>query len=70
MSKANQDNLANKTSILVQGLGRGKLIAFSDDMNFRAFWLGTSRVFTNALYFGQMISAPQKTLEKDPKKTK
>lgn len=70
MSKANQDNLANKTSILVQGLGRGKLIAFSDDMNFRAFWLGTSRVFTNALYFGQIISAPQKTQEKDPKKTK
>jgi hypothetical protein len=67
MSKANQDNLANKTSILVQGLGRGKLIAFSDDMNFRAFWLGTSRVFTNALYFGQIISAPAKTEDKEKK---
>ncbi len=70
MSKANQTNLAGKTSILVQGLGRGKLIAFSDDMNFRAFWLGTSRVFTNALYFGQIINAPQKTAEKESKRTK
>lgn len=70
MSKANQENLAGKTSILVQGLGRGKLIAFSDDMNFRAFWLGTSRVFTNALYFGQIINAPQKTIDKGSKSTK
>ncbi len=67
MSQANQDNLANKTSILVQGFGRGKLIAFTDDMNFRAFWLGTSRVFTNALYFGQIIKAPQKTADKEKK---
>jgi len=61
MSKANQKNIAGATSILVQGLGKGKIIAFTDDMNFRGFWLGTSRVFVNAIYFGDVIKAVVKT---------
>jgi len=70
MSQENQKNLANKTSILVQGHGKGKLIAFTDDMNFRAFWLGTSRVFSNALYFGQIIEAPPKSKEPEAEASK
>jgi len=65
ISKANQDNIAGDTSMLVQGHGKGNIIAFSDDMNFRGFWLGTSRVFTNALYFGDKVRAPQKTKEEE-----
>ena len=61
MSKANQSHIAGATSVLVQGLGKGKIIAFTDDMNFRGFWLGTSRVFVNALYFGDVIKAVVKT---------
>ncbi len=61
ISNENQKNISEKTSILVQGIGKGKIIAFSDDMNFRGFWLGTSRVFTNALYFGDIIHAIQKS---------
>ncbi|MBV1911823.1 MAG: hypothetical protein KUG78_21195 [Kangiellaceae bacterium] len=68
MSNENKQNLANKTSILVQGRGKGKLIAFTDDMNFRAFWLGSSRVFANALYFGKIIDAPQKKKESQKNK--
>ncbi|MFT6733576.1 MAG: hypothetical protein ACJAS9_001765 [Polaribacter sp.] len=64
ISEENQSNLSEKTSILVQGVGKGKIIAFSDDMNFRGFWLGTSRVFTNALYFSDLIKATQKSKEK------
>jgi len=63
MSQANQSNLAEQTSMLVQAHGKGKIIAFSDDMNFRGFWLGTSRVFVNALYFGDVIRAVEKTKE-------
>ncbi len=63
MSKANQSNLAGETSMLVQAHGSGKIIAFSDDMNFRGFWLGTSRVFVNALYFGDIIRAVEKNKE-------
>lgn len=69
MSKANQSNLAEQTSMLVQAHGKGKLIAFTDDMNFRGFWLGTSRVFVNALYFGDVIRAVQKTKE-EPEENK
>ena len=64
MSKANQSNLASQTSMLVQAHGKGKIIAFTDDMNFRGFWLGTSRVFVNALYFGDIIRAVEKTKDK------
>jgi len=63
MSKENQNNIAGETSMLVQGHGKGKIIAFTDDMNFRGFWLGTSRVFVNALYFGDIVTAVQKTKE-------
>lgn len=68
MSQANQDNLSGETSILVQGHGKGKIIAFTDDMNFRGFWLGTGRVFVNALYFGDMIRAVKKTKDKKNEK--
>lgn len=67
MSTDNRNHLSGKTSIIVQGHGQGKLIAFSDDMNFRGFWLGTSRVFSNALYFGDTIRASQKTNEVEKK---
>jgi hypothetical protein len=68
MSTENRNHLSGKTSILIQGHGEGKLVVFSDDMNFRAFWLGTSRVFTNALYFGSSIRTSQKTEEKASEK--
>lgn len=61
MSKENQTNLANKTAMLVQAHGKGKIIAFTDNMNFRGFWLGTSRVFVNALYFSDILKAVPKT---------
>ncbi len=64
LSTENQQNLSNKTSVLVQKHGKGKLIAFTDDMNFRGFWLGTSRVFVNALYFSDIIQATKKTEDK------
>ncbi|MGB0495654.1 MAG: M14 family metallopeptidase [Kangiellaceae bacterium] len=70
MSKENQKNLSGKTSIVVQGIGKGKIIGFSDDMNFRGFWLGTSRVFVNALYFSDLIYAPKKTEKSSESKKK
>ncbi|TQV89609.1 M14 family metallopeptidase [Aliikangiella coralliicola] len=65
LSEANSNHIAGGTSVLIQGKGSGRLIAFSDNPLFRGFWLGTSRVFLNALYYGQAISAPGKSKEKD-----
>ncbi|WP_444995181.1 M14 family metallopeptidase [Aliikangiella sp. IMCC44359] len=64
MSDLVNQHIADQTSILVQSVGRGKVILFSDNPLFRGFWLGTSRVFANALYFSDLIRAPQKTTKK------
>ncbi|MBC7775583.1 MAG: zinc carboxypeptidase [Phycisphaerae bacterium] len=41
---------------IVCGLGRGKIICFPGNPNFRGFWYGTNRLFANAVFFGNLIS--------------
>lgn len=55
-SKENLNKLKNSAAVVVSGLGRGKVIAMTDDPNFRAFWYGTNKLFANAIFFGQIIS--------------
>ena len=43
-------------AIIVSGIGGGKVICFADNANFRGFWLGTNRLFMNAIFFGRTIS--------------
>jgi hypothetical protein len=42
---------------IVCGLGRGKIICFPGNPNFRGFWYGTNRLFANAIFFGNLISS-------------
>jgi hypothetical protein len=42
---------------IVCGLGRGKVICFPGNLNFRGFWYGTNRLFANAIFFGNLISS-------------
>ncbi|TAF51228.1 MAG: zinc carboxypeptidase [Sphingobacteriia bacterium] len=42
-------------AVNVDNLGRGRVISQVDNLNFRAFWLGTAKLFMNALYFGDLI---------------
>ncbi|WP_421873724.1 M14 family zinc carboxypeptidase [Marinoscillum sp.] len=44
-------------AVTVSQLGRGRVINFADNPNFRAFWYGTNKLFMNALFFGQTISS-------------
>ncbi|MCC6462517.1 MAG: zinc carboxypeptidase [Saprospiraceae bacterium] len=48
--------LPGAAAIVVGGLGRGRIICFSGNPNFRAFWYGTNRLFANAVFFGNLIS--------------
>ena len=41
--------------IRVSGQGRGRIIGFADNPNFRAFWFGTNKLYMNAIFFGQVI---------------
>ena len=52
----NLKKIKGSASILVDNLGRGKVITMIDNPNFRAFWYGTNKLFFNALYFGNIIS--------------
>lgn len=46
---------------IVSRLGRGKVIGFSVDTNFRSVWYGTNKLTANAIFWGNLISA--RTLE-------
>lgn len=50
------EELRNTAAIQVSGMGSGKIITFTDNPNFRAFWYGTNKLFMNSLFFGPIIS--------------
>ena len=56
ISEENLKLLSGTSAITINRMGRGKVISFTDNTNFRAFWYGTNRLFVNAVFFGQTIS--------------
>ncbi|WP_035078403.1 M14 family metallopeptidase [Anditalea andensis] len=52
----NLERMKNSGGIRVSTVGRGKVIGFVDNPNFRAFWFGTNKLFMNSIFFGQTIS--------------
>ncbi|MEZ4794213.1 MAG: M14 family zinc carboxypeptidase [Flavobacteriaceae bacterium] len=52
ISKKNQTLIPSTVPFKVNGLGKGKVIYFTDNTNFRAFWYGTNKLLMNALFFG------------------
>jgi hypothetical protein len=55
VSKQNLDAIKNSAAVVVNGVGSGKVISIADNPNFRAFWLGGSKLMMNAIFFGKMI---------------
>ncbi|MDO1500138.1 M14 family zinc carboxypeptidase [Winogradskyella maritima] len=51
ISKQNLDSLANTVPLKIGGMGRGSIVALTDNTNFRAFWYGTNRLLLNAIFF-------------------
>lgn len=37
------------------GMGKGNVILFVDNTNFRAFWFGTNKLLMNAIFFGEKM---------------
>jgi hypothetical protein len=52
--------LKPSASLIVSPLGKGRVIMFADNPNFRGTWYGTNRLFLNALFLGSHISVPKK----------
>jgi Zinc carboxypeptidase. len=55
VTKENLEAVKNTASVLVNALGNGRVISLADNPNFRAFWLGGSKLFLNAIFFGRLI---------------
>ncbi|WP_113923768.1 M14 family metallopeptidase [Cognataquiflexum aquatile] len=54
---SNLEHIKNSGAIRVSGVGRGRVIGFVDNPNFRGFWFGTNKLFMNAIFFGQTIQS-------------
>ena len=50
--------IRQSASVLVGQTGRGRVVYFADDPNFRGAWYGTNRLFLNALFYGGSINVP------------
>jgi len=45
----------NSAAVTVSGIGQSRIISFVDNPNFRGFWLGTNKLFANAIFIGNAI---------------
>ncbi|HZB12081.1 MAG TPA: M14 metallopeptidase family protein [Chryseolinea sp.] len=57
ISKQNYSRLQNSSFAGVSVFGQGRVIGFTDNLCFRAFWLGTNKIMTNAIFYGSLINA-------------
>jgi len=57
VSKENLDAIKNSAAVVVNAVGAGRVINIADNPNFRAFWLGGTKLFMNAIFFGRIIDA-------------
>lgn len=57
VSRENLDAIKNSAAVIVNTVGSGRVINIADNPNFRAFWLGGTKLFMNAIFFGRLIDA-------------
>ena len=57
VSKENADAIKNSAAVIVNTVGSGRVINIADNPNFRALWLGGTKLFMNAIFFGRNIDA-------------
>ncbi|WP_165748625.1 M14 family metallopeptidase [Cellulophaga sp. Z1A5H] len=55
VSEEKLELLKNSVPFQAQRLGRGKVIVFTDNTNFRAFWYGTNKLLINAIFFSEIL---------------
>ena len=55
ISKENAQRIKNTLPFKVEKLGKGRVLIFTDNTNFRAFWYGTNKLLMNAIFFGDKM---------------
>lgn len=59
-STENLAALAGGPAAIASRLGKGLVVRFADDLNFRAFWYGTAKLYLNALFFGPVVERTER----------
>jgi hypothetical protein len=54
----NLEMMSRSASIIVGKIGKGRVVMFADNPNFRGIWYGTNKLFSNAILFGSIIQNP------------
>ena len=60
---AAQKKLAGTTAASVDRLGSGVIVRFADNMNFRAYWRGTERLYLNAIFHARFVAGSGQALK-------
>lgn len=55
ISKPNLKVLKNTVPFQVKRMGSGRVVVFTDNTNFRAFWYGTNKLLMNAVFFSKTM---------------
>lgn len=55
ISEENAELIKNSVPFKVTRMEKGRVILFTDNTNFRAFWYGTNKLLMNAIFFGEMM---------------
>jgi hypothetical protein len=55
ISEENLEHLKNSVPFQTTRMGSGRVIIFTDNTNFRAFWYGTNKLLMNAIFFSNMM---------------
>ena len=54
ISEKNIERIASTPAVMVGKFGKGQIIHFGDDPAFRSYWYGSTKMFMNAVYFGNL----------------
>ncbi|HMP98351.1 MAG TPA: M14 family zinc carboxypeptidase [Cyclobacteriaceae bacterium] len=57
ISKPNLERLRNASMAGSSAVGQGRVIGFTENLTFRAFWYGSNKMLMNAIFFGHTISS-------------
>ncbi|WP_443943890.1 M14 family metallopeptidase [Pedobacter sp. AW1-32] len=55
-SKTNVEKIAGSAAVIAAAIGSGEVVLFADDPTYRGYWLGTNRLFLNAVFFGNLLN--------------
>ena len=58
VSRDNEEALGGTAALIAERAGKGTVVLFADNPNFRGYWYGTNKLFLNALFFSKAFDAP------------